>query len=328
MKKRIILSSFCVLYALGVIAAIVILTTGTIKKETKRNPLGNFESITGMSKKDVIGIIKINAPIFFNSKDSNFFVQERGAFHWLEQLNYAATNDRIKAVIIQVNSPGGTVGASQELYEAVRRIQKAGKPVITSIADLSASGGYYATVSSDKIFANPGSLVGSIGVILGGMEITDLLVKVGIKYQAITSGKNKDILSPYKKMTEEQRILLQSMVNNTYEQFVRAVAEGRKKSIDEIYPYADGSVYTGEQAIQNGLIDELGTFYDVIAFTKETYNLKTATIEEIVPKATGFNFSEILSLLAPNTTPEVKINLGNKNISSMGYAPILYLYQF
>lgn len=251
--------------------------------------------------------------------------QGRGTVFWLEQLNYAATNENIKALIIQVNSPGGTVGASQELNAAVKRVQATGKPVITSIADMSASGGYYATVSSDRIFANPGSLVGSIGVIIQGMDFSSVLSKIGIKSQSITSGKNKDILSPYKEMSTEQRKLLQDLVDNTYHQFLMEVVNGRKKSEAVIRPLADGSIFSGDQAVKNGLIDELGNFYDVVAYTKSTYDLDDAELEYINPSKPQFALTELITILAPNSTP--KINLIDME-SDFGYSPVLYLYQF
>ena len=328
MKKKMVLIVFIALYTISIGAAVVILATGNKKQEsTKSSPMNSLTSLAGINKsEDTIGIIKIDEPISFASQSPNVFSkQQRGASFWLEQMQYAVTNDNIKAVIIRVNSPGGTVGASQELHAAVQRIKDAGKPVITSIADLSASGGYYATVGSDRMFANPGSLVGSIGVILGGVEFTDLLVKVGIKYQAITSGKNKDMLSPYTKMTEEQRIFLQTMVDNTYDQFLTAVATGRNKSKDVIRPLADGSVFTGEQAVQNGLIDELGDFHKVVAYTRETYNLPKADLEVITPQSAAFSITDLISVVAPSAAPTVNL-IDTK--PALGYSPVLYLYQF
>ena len=328
MKKKMVLVVFIALYAVSIGAAVVILATGNKQQEsTKLSPMNSLTSLTGIKKGEgTIGVIKIDAPISFVAQSPNVFAkQQRGASFWIEQMQYAVTNENIKAVIIRVNSPGGTVGASQELHAAVQRIKDAGKPVITSIADLSASGGYYATVGSDRMFANPGSLVGSIGVILGGVEFTDLLVKVGIKYQAITSGKNKDMLSPYTKMTEEQRIFLQTMVDNTYDQFLTAVATGRNKSKDIIRPLADGSVFTGEQAVKNGLIDELGDFHKVVAYTRETYNLPKATLEAITPQSAAFSITDLISVMAPNAAPTVNL-IDTK--PALGYSPVLYLYQF
>ena len=328
MKKNMVLVVFIALYAVSIGTAIVILATGNKEQESKKpSSMNSLTSLTGMSKGgDTIGVIRIDEPISFAAQNQNVFSkQQRGASFWLEQMQYAVTNDNIKAVIIRVNSPGGTVGASQELHAAVQRIKDAGKPVITSIADLSASGGYYATVGSDRMFANPGSLVGSIGVILGGIEFSDLLVKVGIKYQAITSGKNKDMLSPYTKMTEEQRIFLQTMVDNTYDQFLTAVATGRNKSKDIIRPLADGSVFTGEQAVQNGLIDELGDFHKVVAYTRETYNLPKANLEVITPQSAAFSITDLISVIAPSAVPTVNL-IDTK--PALGYSPVLYLYQF
>ena len=328
MKKKIVLGIFLTLYLGSIVTSGIILATGSSSEEEAKKPLTNIGTITGMTKKgDTIGVIKINGPIFYGASDANFLNPEKGANYWLDQLNYASTNDNIKAVVIQVNSPGGTVGVSQELHAAVARVKAAGKPVITSIADISASGGYYATVGSDRMFANPGSLVGSIGVIMGGVEISELLTKLGIKYQVITSGKNKDILSPYKALSEEQRAFLETMIQGTYEQFLTAVAEGRGKKKEVIRPLADGSIFTGEQAVANGLIDELGTFHDVIAYTKKTYNLEDAKVMSITPESSPFQLSELISVFSSGKTPEVKISF-EEHISSLSYSPLLYLYEF
>ncbi len=333
MKKNVLLMSLMILYAAGMVSAIVILTTKTkqVEEEKSTTAIDTIMSLTSRDKNknsptDKIGIIKIDAPISYSSESRDIFMsQSRGTAFWLEQLHFAATNDSIKAVIIQVNSPGGTVGASQELNAAVKRVQAAEKPVITSVADMSASGGYYATVSSDRIFANPGSLVGSIGVIIHGMDFTGILSKIGVSSQTITSGKNKDILSPYKKMTKEQHKLLQELVDNTYEQFVTAVASGRKRSKANIRPLADGSIFTGAQAVRNGLVDELGSFQDAIAYTKTKYELEDAELEFINPTKPQFVFAELISILAPNVAPRISlIDIE----SDFGYSPVLYLYQF
>ncbi len=330
MKKNILLATLLVINIAGIVSAVIILTTKTKQQEEKAsNPISSLASLTPLNKKndsDKIGIIKIDSAISYTSESRDIFMpQGRGTVFWLEQLNYAATNENIKALIIQVNSPGGTVGASQELNAAVKRVQATGKPVITSIADMSASGGYYATVSSDRIFANPGSLVGSIGVIIQGMDFSSVLSKIGIKSQSITSGKNKDILSPYKEMSTEQRKLLQDLVDNTYHQFLMEVVNGRKKSEAVIRPLADGSIFSGDQAVKNGLIDELGNFYDVVAYTKSTYDLDDAELEYINPSKPQFALTELITILAPNSTP--KINLIDME-SDFGYSPVLYLYQF
>ncbi len=317
MRKTILLSFLVALYGIGIITAIVL--TQYNRAESSAAPIGQL----GRGHAPSIGLIHMDAPISFVSGSSSIWSpQQQGASYWLEQLEYAQTNDHIKAVIIRVNSPGGTVGASQELYEAVKRVQKAGKPVITSVADLSASGGYYATVSSDRIFANPGSLIGSIGVIIGSVEIADLMRTLGIKYQAVTSGVNKDILSPYKSMSEEQMRFLQTMVNNTYEQFLTAVADGRRRPASEIRPLADGSVFTGEQAVKNGLIDDLGSLYDVIEYVQHNYDLHHAEVASITPRRSAFKVTDLFTIFAP---VQPKIELFD---SKFGYTPILYMYQF
>ncbi|MGL4367606.1 MAG: signal peptide peptidase SppA [Brevinemataceae bacterium] len=330
MKKQTLLLLLLILNICGIISAVIVLANSNNGKQQKESALSisGFSSFPGTMKKDgIIGVIYIDGPISFSTEDrSLLFTKEKGASLWLSQMKNAETNENIKAVIIRVNSPGGTVGASQELHAGVKRIKAAGKPVITSVADLSASGGYYATVASDKIFANPGSLIGSIGVILGSVEFSKLLEKLGITYQAITSGINKDILSPFKKLSEQQRAFLQTMVSNTYEQFLTAVAEGRGRDKSIIAPLADGSVFTGEQAVKNGLIDSLGTFDDVVVYTKQTYNLKNASVEIIPSETSAIKFSDLLSVFAPQSAPKIDVSVNGR--SDFGFAPVLYLYQF
>ncbi|MGL4388676.1 MAG: signal peptide peptidase SppA, partial [Brevinema sp.] len=249
--KKYVLISLCVLYVLGLIAVIVALGVQGKKSTGSNNPLSSIQNIS--KKQSLIGVINMDAPISFGDKGGGFFPSPSGAGYWLRQLKVAETNKNIKAVIIQVNSPGGTVGASQELHAAVTKIQKAGKPVIISVSDISASGGYYATAGADRIFANGGSLVGSIGVIMQGIEYSELLAKIGIKANVIKSGANKDMLSPFKTMSPEEKEILMASVLDTYNQFVEVVAEGRKIDLDKIIPLADGRVFTGRQALKEGL---------------------------------------------------------------------------
>lgn len=320
MKKRIALIGLAALYVVGIASGIAAM----ILQNTQKPSDSAMSSITGLTKKDkVIGYINMEGPIFFGDGNNSVFAPERGARVWVSQLNHAATNDNIKAVLLRINSPGGTVGASQELHNAVLRVRTAGKPVIVSVADMAASGGYYTAVAATRIFINPGSVTGSIGVIMSGFDASGLLEKLGIKYSAITSGTNKDAGTPYKPMSPEQRQLMQNLILNTYEQFLTAVAEGRGKSIEETRPLADGRVYTGQQAMQNGLADELGDMQAAEDFIRKEYNLSNASLEPIMVTP-PFKLQSLLSLLNPAQAPKVELLPENK----FGSAPLLYLFQF
>lgn len=327
MRKKIVII-LSVLYLLGLGSAIIVMTSNLKNNEnedTNKNPI---TSITLSKKQSMIGVINIDEPISFNKKGNTFLPSVSGADYWLQQMQNALTNKQIKAVIIRVNTPGGAVGASQELHAAVQKIQQAGKPVIVSVGDISASGGYYVTASADKMFANGGSIVGSIGVIMSGIEYSDLLTKLGVTANVIKSGKNKDILSPFKKMEPEQKALLQASVMDAYEQFLNVVVEGRKLSVEKIRPLADGRIFTGHQAVSVGLIDEVGTFEDAVEFTRTNYNLQNATLSSVAVPMAPFKLSELLptAIAKLSLKSDIRVSLP-ESATPYSMSPILYLYQ-
>ncbi|WP_218081907.1 signal peptide peptidase SppA [Anthocerotibacter panamensis] len=174
-----------------------------------------------------------------------------------DRLLEAAKDERIKGVLLRIDSPGGTVGASEEVYNAVMAV-RAKKPVVVSMGDVAASGGYYIAAAGDRIFANPGTLTGSIGVIISGYSASRLLSTLGVEPQVVKSGKFKDILSLNRALTPDERSLLQATINDTYNQFLQDVSKGRNKPIAQLRPLADGRIFTGRQAQALGLVDELG----------------------------------------------------------------------
>lgn len=169
----------------------------------------------------------------------------------------------IKAVVLHINSPGGGVAASQEIFDAVRRVGE-NKPVVASLASVAASGGYYIACGADQIVANPGTLTGSIGVIFQFHTFQNLMDKVGIATETVKSGELKDVGNYSRSMTEHERTMMSGVVMDTYDQFVGVVAEGRGMTADEVYPLADGSLFTGRQAKEKGLVDNLGGLEDAI----------------------------------------------------------------
>lgn len=173
----------------------------------------------------------------------------------------------IKAIILRINSPGGGVAASQEIYEAVKRTRDAGKIVVVSMGSIAASGGYYISCGSNLIVANPGTITGSIGVIAQFMSIKDLADKLGIKENVIKSGELKDAGSPFRDMNDKDEAYFQDIVDNTFSQFLDVVSKERKLNIDTLKQYANGRVFTGLQAQKIGLVDSLGTFEDAVRIT-------------------------------------------------------------
>ncbi len=180
----------------------------------------------------------------------------------LQTLEHFEEDSDIKAVVLRLNSPGGAVAPSQEIYEAVKHYPK---PVVASMASVAASGAYYIACGTKKIFANPGTLTGSIGVIMEFANLEKLYDWAKIKRYAIKTGKFKDAGAEYREMSAEDKKLLQDLVDNVLTQFKRAVSEGRKLSLAQVTLVADGRVFTGAQAKSEKLVDELGTLQDAIA---------------------------------------------------------------
>lgn len=184
----------------------------------------------------------------------------------IKNIEKAKNDSDVKAIILAVDSPGGGVVASDQIYHALKG---AGKPIVVVMGDLAASGGYYVSMASDWIVANPNTLTGSIGVISEFPNAEGLLDKIGVDFVVITSGPRKDIGSPYREMTEAERAYWQKIIDETYASFVQIVADGRHMTVDEVKPLADGGVYTGRQALELGLVDQLGYQEDAITKAAE-----------------------------------------------------------
>lgn len=201
--------------------------------------------------RESVAVIDLEGPIF-NVREP------------LKQVKAYADNSSVKAIVVRINSPGGAVAPSQELFEELKKARKNGKKVVISMGSVAASGGYYVACAADEIYANPGTITGSIGVIAEFPIIDGLMDKVGIKFETIKTGKYKDTGSAFRPMTEEEHKLVQDMLMDIYEQFVEAVAEGRNMPIKDVRKYADGRVFSGRQALKYGFVDALGTQNDAI----------------------------------------------------------------
>ncbi len=206
------------------------------------------------------------------------------------QLKKWGEADNVKAIILHIDSPGGAVAPTQEIYNEILRIREdEGKPIVVSIGSVAASGGYYIACAADRIMANPGSITGSIGVILQFLTAEKLMETIGISYETVKSGELKDIGSMQRPMTKKERAMLTAMVMDTYEQFVEAVASGRNLTADDIYPLADGSVFSGRQAYKLGLVDTLGGFEDAVRYAAELGGIEgEPTVIRVVEPKRGF----------------------------------------
>jgi protease-4 len=187
----------------------------------------------------------------------------------VRQLKDFREDNSIRAVLLRIDSPGGGVVASQEIYEEVRKVREAGKPVVVSMGSVTASGGYYVACGATRLVANRGTLTGSIGVIAEFLQLRDALSKLGIDVKTIKSGRLKDAGSPTRKMTSEDEAYFQSLLDDVHDQFIEIVERERNLRHEEVLRLADGRVFTGEHALKIGLVDTLGTLEDAIAIAAE-----------------------------------------------------------
>ncbi len=222
---------------------------------------GNAEDSLDLATGKRLGLVEVKGVIL----DSEEVVKELERF---------GDDESIAAIILRIDSPGGGVAASQEIYEAVKRVRTENeKFVIASMASVAASGGYYVACGADTIMANPGTTTGSIGVIAELINTTELLKKIGVSFEIVKSGKYKDSGTPWRPFTEEDRRYFQTYVDDAYNQFVEVVADARDLSKEEVLKYADGRVFTGQQALNFKLIDVLGNYQDAVAMASEEAGL-------------------------------------------------------
>ncbi|GGA85408.1 signal peptide peptidase SppA [Ornithinibacillus halotolerans] len=198
---------------------------------------------------------------------------------FLEMLEEAGKDSSVDGIVLRVNTPGGGVVESAEIHDKIVEIKEEyKKPIYVSMGNTAASGGYYISAPADKIVAHPATLTGSIGVIMQGYDISGLTEKLGIEFNTIKSGEYKDIMSTFRGMTDSERALLQEMIDDMYGDFVQVIVDGRGMSEDKVRELGDGRVYTGNQAKENGLVDEIGSLDDTIAMMQEEHKLKNAQV--------------------------------------------------
>jgi len=210
----------------------------------------------------------------------------------VEKLIKFRKNEQVKAIVLRIDSPGGGVGPAQEIHAEVKKVQRE-KKVLVSMGSVAASGGYYIACAADRILANPGSITGSIGVIVESVNVEELFRKLGLRSTVIKSGKHKDIASPLRKMTQEEKKLLQGVLDSVHEQFIRAVAEGRNLPLEKVRSLADGRIFSGDQAKTLGLVDELGNLQDTIALAAKMAGIKGEP-EVIYPEKKRFSLLDLL----------------------------------
>lgn len=260
-----------------------------------------------------IALINLEGVIEGSSSDGDFFAPSFTAENARKNLKRAKEDITIRGIILKINSPGGTVAESQEIYQLIMDIKKI-KPVFVSMGDVAASGGYYIASAADRIYACPGTLTGSIGVIFNAPDASELFnKKLGIKAQVIKSGKFKDIGSSNRPMTKDEKALLSGIIQNSYAQFLDAITKGRIERNDDyrtpktdltpenLKAYADGRIFTGEQAKNLGFVDEVGTTED--AYKQLNYIVSPHKKLPLVPYGKASGLSEILTSMQESATP-------------------------
>jgi protease-4 len=254
------------LVLLGILVLIIIISLSLVILQ-KNVPMG-----------DKVALIRVEGTIL-DSKDT------------VDQIKDFAKDPSTKAIVLRIDSPGGAVAPSQEIYEEVRKAI-AKKKVVVSMGSVAASGGYYIASPASRIFANPGTLTGSIGVIMEIPNFEGLMNKLGIKTEVVKAGRHKDIASIFRGMKKEDREILQGVLDNVHEQFITAVANGRKMLPEDVRKIADGRVFTGEQALKAGLVDELGDLEDAVKAAGQLAGIKGEPV--VITKKEKFSFFNLL----------------------------------
>ncbi|MCJ7839716.1 signal peptide peptidase SppA [Lederbergia sp. NSJ-179] len=272
-----------------------------------------------------IAVLEVDGTIQDTGEASIF--QTAGYVHkeFMKQLNQVKDDNTVKGIVLRVNSPGGGTNESAEIHHKLVQIQKeTKKPIYVSMGSMAASGGYYISAPADKIFASPETMTGSLGVIMQGMNIAELADKLGIDFTTIKSGPYKDIMSQYREMTKEEKDILDSMLKNSYDEFVRVISEGRDMPESKVRELADGRVYDGRQAKEVGLIDEFGYQEDVIAQMKKDNKLKGA---QVIRYSAGAGFGSLFGAAVQKIGGKEAEMQGITKLLAQPNAPrLMYLY--
>jgi len=264
MRKHPVLLGIFLLFLVGVAFFLLVYALGSVTEDKQSFSLNNK-----------VGVVKIEGFI--------------GDIHdVVEQMNQFGKDDSIKAVILRIDSPGGGVASSQEIYQAVNDLKKK-KKVVASMGSVAASGGYMVACATDKIVANPGTLTGSISAVMHFANVEELLKKVGLKATVVKSGKFKDIGSPVREMTPDEKALLQDLVDDISDQFIEMVSKDRNIPKENVRKIADGRVFTGRQAHKLGLVDYLGDMGYAVTIAGEMAGIKGKP-DVVYPKKKGLKF--------------------------------------
>ncbi|WP_143416284.1 signal peptide peptidase SppA [Geobacillus sp. E263] len=273
-----------------------------------------------------IVVLEVNG-VIQDGEDTGALLAASGYNHqsFLRMIEQTKNDDTVKAIVLRVNSPGGGVVESAEIHDQLLELKKeTKKPIYVSMGSMAASGGYYISTAGDKIFASPETITGSLGVIMQSLNYEGLAKKYGVKLVTIKSGPYKDIMNPTREMTEEEKKILQQLIQNSYEGFVKVISEGRHLPESEVRKIADGRIYDGRQAKQLHLIDEFGYLDDTIAALKKDHHLADA---QVVKYTNEFSFSSLFQMaFNRNATPKHEATELIKLLSKPSSPRLMYLY--
>ncbi|ELK9730848.1 signal peptide peptidase SppA [Listeria monocytogenes] len=309
-----------IVFALLIVSALAKFTSSQITSKEDSSPTfveslfadtGELtETVIEEGGNDTIAVLSVDGTIQ-DTGDSGSLFSEAGYNHsfFMQQLEQVRNDDYIQGVLLYVNSPGGGVMESAQIRDKILQIQKERNiPFYVSMGSMAASGGYYISAPADKIFASKETLTGSLGVIMQGYDYSELMKKLGVSDNTIKSGEYKDIMSGTRPMTEDEKKIMQSMIDDSYNEFVKVVAQGRGMTVEQVRKIADGRIYDGRQAKENGLIDEFGYQEDALEALKKEQGLADATV---IQYDTPENFSSLFSVAAQ------KISGQNADISQL-----------
>ncbi|HLR19865.1 MAG TPA: signal peptide peptidase SppA [Staphylococcus sp.] len=291
-KKRIIAIVIAVVIVLsGIVVSSISAAVSTLFSEeatTKMDPFIERVEKEGNSSKR-IAHLTLTGEITEGTGGGMFGASGYNHEAFLKQLDNVKKDDSVKGMLLTVNTPGGGTYPSDEIYEKIKEIKQKDKEVYVHMGSMAASGGYYISAPADKIYAGPQSMTGSIGVIMSSVDYSGLQDKLGIKENVIKSGEHKDILSSSREMTNEERDILQSVLDDSFDRFVNIVKDGRDMSESKVRKLADGRIYSAQQAKSNGLIDEIGYEDETLKAMKKDMKLKDAQVFEYSEESNWFS---------------------------------------
>lgn len=307
----------------GIVVGLAVLSLVVILLVKGSGGVGGGGGSGGPSSGDggMVGIIEINGMIVGDYSSTGLFSGGiAGSRTVMQQLREVSGDPGIKAVVLRINSPGGTAAAAQEITDEILRLKESGVKVITSMGDTAASGAYWIASASDQIVANPGTITGSIGVIMQAQNYQGLMDKLGVYSNTIKSGTYKDMGSPERPMSGEEKEIFQAMVDDTYSQFVETVAKGRKISPEKINGL-NGRVLTGRQALEAGLVDKTGNLYDAVSLAGEMSGLgKNPRTFNMEPRKQWWNLFDSMGGGSAGTK-DIKLNTLESNYGLLLLCP-------